>query len=153
MILTQEFQINSDRQSVWDTLMDVESVAACMPGLEEVTPVDETTFQVRIKVAVGPIKAKFGGLVKIVETDPPDRMKVTADWKDRITKSKAQVTAEIELVDADDGQVTCRIKTNIGIIGALGKFGHGVAQKKADEITADFAECLREKIKARAGEQ
>jgi hypothetical protein len=152
MILNQEFNMKADRQMVWDFFMDIESVAACMPGLEEVSQAGELSYQVRIKVTVGPIKARFGGLVTIVETEPPGRLKVTADWKDRITKSKAQVTAEVELVDLGDGLVRCQITTNVGIVGALGKFGHGVAQKKADAITAEFAACLRSRLEPQAAE-
>lgn len=143
MILIQEFEVHAPRQAIWDFLLDEKRSGACMPGVEQVERIDEQTYQVRLSVKVGPIKARFGGQVMIVETQPPDSLKVTADWKDGNTSSKALVAANVELQESSEGVVTCRLTADIGLTGVLAKYGQGVAQKKANEINAAFAECIR----------
>lgn len=150
MILTQQFEVRAPRQALWDFLMDVKKVAACMPGVEAVEPLGDDNYQVRLGVKVGPIKASLGGQVAIVQIHPPQSMRVRADWKDANTGSKTQVQANIELAEASEGVVTCRLTADVSILGVLGKYGQGIADRKAAEINRAFAECVRATLEREA---
>lgn len=146
MIVSEEFQIRAPCQAVWDYFMDVNKVAACMPGVQSVEPLGNDTYRVAVGVKVGPIKADFSGQVAVLDKRPPAGFRVTADWKDRNTTSKTTVGADVELEDAGDGLVTCRLKADVAILGVLGKYGQGVAEKKAAEIRESFAACVRQAL-------
>ncbi len=143
MVIREQFQVRASRQAVWDFFMDVQKVAACMPGVQSVEPIGDNTYRVVISVKVGPIKADFSGQVAVIDPHPPTSFRVTADWKDRNTASKTQVAAGVELEELPDGTVTCRLKADVAILGVLGKYGQGIAEKKAAEIREAFSACLR----------
>ncbi len=143
MVITEQFQVRATRQVVWDYFMDVQKVAACMPGVQSVEPLGNQTYKVAVSVKVGPIKAAFSGQVAIVESHPPESFRVTADWNDQNTASKAQVAADVELVEGPGEVVTCRLKADVAILGVLGKYGQGVAIKKAAEIREAFSACVQ----------
>jgi hypothetical protein len=73
-------------------------------------------------------------------------MKIQMDGKDTITKSKIRVTATVELLEADGGVVSVVGKAEVDVLGALGKYGQGVADKKAAEVGAEFAEKMRAEV-------
>lgn len=153
MILTEEFDVRAPRQMVWDFLLDEKRVAACMPGVEYVERTDEQSYQVRLGVKVGPIQARFGGGVTIVESNPPESLRIRADWQDRITSSKTQVFADITLEESVEGVVACRLTADVAILGILGKYGQGIAEKKASEIKEAFAACVRASLEGDIGLQ
>jgi carbon monoxide dehydrogenase subunit G len=95
---------------------------------------------------IGPIKATFDGVLAIVEQRAPEAMRLQMDGKDTITGSKIRVAATVELTEAAEGLVTVVGKADVDVLGALGKYGQGVADKKAAEMSAAFADRLRAEL-------
>ena len=69
-ILGQQI-IAAPRQRVWDALNDQDTLKACLPGCELVERVSPEEFRVIIKTAIGPLKARFQGSLKITEAQAP----------------------------------------------------------------------------------
>lgn len=141
--INQEFTVQTSPQTLWDFLLNVEQVAACMPGVEQVEQVDERTYQARMSVRIGPIKATFSGDVEFVELHPPHKMEIRAVWHERYTSSKADVKGTVELHELAEGGVKCVVDVQAEVLGALGKYGQGIAQRKATEINESFSGCVR----------
>ena len=139
MIITQDFEIQGSQQEVWDLFMNAEQVAACMPGVEEVEKIGDKTYQAKMCVSIGPIKASFTGELKYADTQPIERIGVDSAWKEEVTSSKVDARIDIQLQDIGGGQVKIQVTVDAAILGTLGKYGQGVAEKKASEITKVFA--------------
>jgi carbon monoxide dehydrogenase subunit G len=60
---TQNAQIPVAREPLWEFLMDVPKVAQCLPGVESVSKIDDTTYQGLLKVRVGPIALNLAGKI------------------------------------------------------------------------------------------
>ena len=69
-ILGQQL-ISAPRQKVWDALNDPLILKACLPGCESVEQLSPEEFRVVIKTAIGPLKARFQGSLKISEAKIP----------------------------------------------------------------------------------
>ena len=141
--IEQKIEVRAPRAEVWALVSDMSRVAPCVPGVEKVEPLGDDRYHMRMGTKIGPIKAVFDGQVTFVEKRPPDFMQIQMDGKDAITKSKIRVTATVNLIDADEGLVTVIGKADIDVLGALGKYGQGVADKKAAELGAEFGDNLR----------
>lgn len=148
--IAQDIEVSGSSQDVWDFLMDVDQVAACMPGVESVEPAGDDTYQVQLSLRVGPIKPKFRGEVAFLEKKPTESMRVRLDWTDVVTKSKAKSEAEISLEEASDDRIIIHVNADVDVLGALSKYGQGVANKKATEIAETFGEEMRNRLKANA---
>ncbi len=145
--LQQQFAERASRQAVWGFLMDAPEVGRCMPGVQTVEPLDDTSYRVRLAVGIGPVQAKLAGKVTIAEIDPPARMLVRIDWKDGATDSKVGAQAEIRLEALPgDGQTSVLVDGQLSVLGALGKYGQPIANKKAAEITEAFAANVRARL-------
>jgi carbon monoxide dehydrogenase subunit G len=142
----QKFEVRAPRAEVWAFISDMNRVAPCVPGVEKVEAQADGKYHMRLSTKIGPIKATFDGLLTFVETRPPDGMRVQLDGKDTITGSKIRVAATVELSEAAEGVVTVVGKADVDVLGALGKYGQGVADKKAAELGAAFADKMRAEV-------
>ncbi len=144
--IEQKFDVRAPRQAVWDFLSDMSRAAACVPGVEKVEPLADDKYHLRLSMKIGPIKATFDGHVKFVEKRPPDLMRVQMEGKDTITGSKIRMSASVEIVQSGGGMVTVAGKGDVDVLGALGKYGQGVADKKVAEVAGEFAAAMRAQV-------
>ena len=61
MEMSGQHTIPAPRETVWEALNDPEVLKQCIPGCEEVNKTSDTSFDAKVSVKVGPVKAKFGG--------------------------------------------------------------------------------------------
>src|SRR5258708_5927092 len=64
------FDVPLPPAEAWPVLSDIRRIAPCMPGVELTEVVDETTYQGRFSVPLGPVALAFAGTVKLEEIDP-----------------------------------------------------------------------------------
>jgi carbon monoxide dehydrogenase subunit G len=139
----QKFDIRASRAEVWAFISDMNRVVPCVPGVEKIEALADEKYKMRMTTRIGPIKATFDGVLTFVEKRPPQAMRLQMDGKDILTGSKIRIAATVDLVETAEGMVTVVGKADVDVLGALGKYGQGVADKKAAEMGAQFAETLR----------
>src|SRR5918911_526085 len=102
MIFEDKTTIHAPAPKVWAFLLDPDCIAACMPGVQNVTRVDDRTFDAAIAASVGPISGKFTFRAHIVESNPPTEMAAQIDGQDSVTKSPltAQMAMTLDPVGA-----------------------------------------------------
>ncbi len=61
MIFTQSCIISAGREAVWDFLMNMENVARCLPGVEDISQVDDETYNGTLRLKIGPIALALQG--------------------------------------------------------------------------------------------
>ena len=59
MKLEQSFEVRAPLERVWETLIDIERVAPCLPGAEITEAADDGTYRGTFSVRLGP---DHGGL-------------------------------------------------------------------------------------------
>jgi len=141
MDLSGEYVIPADRRKVWDALNDPEVLRACIPGCEtlEMTGPNEMTATVVTKI--GPVKAKFGGTVRLANIDPPNGYTIEGEGKGGIA-GFAKGGADVRLEDAGAGtKLTYTARAQVG--GKIAQLGSrlidSTAKKLADEFFGHFA--------------
>jgi carbon monoxide dehydrogenase subunit G len=150
MLIEQTFVINAPAQQVWDFLFDIPRMSACMPGVEKVEQVDDQTYQGTLKVKVGPIAAQFGGKVTLLEVEAPHRMLAKAEGTDARTASLVSATFGSTLKPLTDDSTEVAYQVDVAVRGLLGRYGQGVMREVAKGMTARFARCVEETLKAAA---
>ena len=148
MLIRQTFQVRAPLDTVWEFLNDPPRIGRLMPYVEEVTLTADNVYSVKVCPKIGPIKPQFVGSVEICEVIPPQKMLLQLDWRDKITGSKVGAPGEVVVSERPDDSVEVAVEIKITILGALGKFGQPIAEKKASEITQVFAERVRAELEA-----
>lgn len=129
-------------ERVWEFLMDPQRLAACVPGVEEVTRVDDRTFDGVISATVGPMSGKFQLRATIVDTVPPHRMTARMEGTDSVTKS--QLVSDVVMTLTPEGARTgYRYESTVQIKGRLAILGEMVLRATASLILEEFARRLQ----------
>jgi carbon monoxide dehydrogenase subunit G len=151
VILDQKVVVQAAPDKVWDFLMDIPAVSACVPGVESFEKVDDDTFLGALKVKVGPIAIRLNGKVIVTERDRENfRSRMDMQAAEKRLNSAVSAHASLTLVPLSATETEIRIHTESSIMGKLGEFGQAVMRRKADQIVGEFAKNMATAIGATA---
>jgi carbon monoxide dehydrogenase subunit G len=141
--------VGGRREDLWDFLMDIPRVAACIPGVEDVSEIDPDQYRGTLGLRVGPIKIRFEGRINVTERDRENwRAIMEAEGTDKGASGKVKATITLRLNQIAPDQTEILMGTQASILGRLGEFGQPVMRKKADELMKEFAKRLSGAIEA-----
>lgn len=136
MKLTHSFVAPAPAEEVWETLIDPERVAPCLPGAS-LTSVDGKTFTGEVKVKLGPVQLLYRGSGEFVEIDPVLRRAVLkAAGKD--TRGNGTASALVTFQVGDEVVV----ETDLSITGRPAQLGRGLFAEVSGKLVDQFAEHL-----------
>jgi carbon monoxide dehydrogenase subunit G len=146
MKFENEFGVDAPADQVYDTLLDLERVAPCMPGAEVLERIDDDSYKVRIKVKLGPISMQYRGQVEIIERDPEARRAVM-NARATETRGQGMANARVQVSVLEGGQSTKgTIETDVQLTGKAAAMGQGVIQDVSASLVKTFAANLEEML-------
>ena len=146
MILEGKIAAEVPAVTIWNFLMDIDRFASCLPGLEQVTQIDERTFDGVVGATVGPISGKFAFRSTIVDSAPPSRMVVQTDGADSVTHSAVSATLTVTLGEVSENHTEMTYRADIAINGRLAILGDMVLRATSALVLEEFARRLKEKL-------
>ena len=139
MELEHSFTVPADIDTAWNTLLDVERIAMCMPGATLIS-VEGDTFKGEVKIKLGPITMVFGGTASFVDKDVANhRLVINASGSETKGTSTAQATVTTQLVAESPTLTRVDVNTDLAITGKPAQFGRGVMSDVAGRIIGQFA--------------
>jgi uncharacterized protein len=147
--LEQSFDVRAPVERVWETLIDIERVAPCLPGAEITEAGDDGTYRGTFSVRLGPTTAAYRGELKMRELDE-DARRVVMDASGQDKRGQGSAKATIVSTMREEGDLTrVDVATDFTITGRLARFGRGgMIQDISNRLLKDFAECLQQRIEA-----
>lgn len=147
MIVDQTVAVAASAERAWSVLMDIPTVATCVPGVEKVEQTAEDTWAGVIGVKVGPIGVKLEGAVRIAERDDAAHTaRFDIEATDKRIRGAVNAKTTLSLRSLEDGTSELVMHTDASILGKLGQFGQAVLRKKSDQLLGEFATCLGAKL-------
>jgi carbon monoxide dehydrogenase subunit G len=149
MKLQHSFEVRAPVERVWETLVDVERVAPCLPGAEISEDGEDGTYRGSFSVRLGPTTAAYRGELSLEELDEQARRVVMrASGQDKRGQGSAKAT--IVSTMHSEGDVTrVDVETDFTITGRLARFGRGgMIEDISNRLLRDFVDCLQQKIEA-----
>ena len=70
MKVVEEFVVQETPERLWEFFEQIERVARCMPGVEDVEVIDADNSNLRVTQSLGPMSATFDLKMKITEREP-----------------------------------------------------------------------------------
>ncbi len=139
--------ISAPRDKVWATLTDMEFVAACAPGLENMEVVEaDKKFRASGSVGLGNLKVSFTGDIEFVTLEAPHR----AVLKGRGTApgSAVEGTAEMRLSDDSEGGTLLDWTADINVLGTIASLASRMMGSVTQKLTAEFFGCVKQRIES-----
>lgn len=150
MILTHEFAVEGDLETVWRMLLDLERVAGCLPGATIRATEDEGRFEGEMKVKMGPMTVTYDGSASLVEVDETAHRAVISL---RAREAKGQGTALATVtnrVEQEGSRVRVRAETDLQVTGPQARFGRAIMEDVGNRVLGEFAKRLEAEIAAPA---
>jgi carbon monoxide dehydrogenase subunit G len=147
--LEQSFEVRAPVERVWETLIDIERVAPCLPGAEITESGDDGTYRGTFSVRLGPTTAAYRGELHMQEVDESARRVVmSASGQDKRGQGSAKATI-VSTMHEEGDLTSVDVETDFTITGRLARFGRGgMIQDISNRLLKDFAECLQQRIEA-----
>jgi carbon monoxide dehydrogenase subunit G len=133
--------VSPDR--VWAFVMDVPSMAKCIPGCDGVEDLGNNTYKAVVKLKVGPIGLALASEISIVEKDETNRTAaLRVEAADKRVGGAVKATMSMKLTPEGDG-TKLEVVTDANVMGRIGDFGQPMIRKKADQTLQEVAANLR----------
>ena len=148
MLLTNEFVVAADVDTVWRHLLDMEEVAECVPGAKVEEFVPPNTYRGKIRLKIGPMTVEYRGEAMLLEVDD-DARRATIQMKAREARGQGSALATVRNSLASvPGGTRVRAETELEITGPQAQFGKGVLEDVGGRILEEFTVRLERRIAA-----
>ncbi|MBV9164615.1 MAG: SRPBCC family protein [Solirubrobacterales bacterium] len=153
MKVQEQFVVAEPASTVWEFFEQVDRVARCVPGVEDVTVVDDQNSRVRVTQAVGPMSATFDMKMRITARERGRSMEFTGVGRSvRGAAGNVRSTNRVQLEEAENGSTRVLLESDVALGGMLGSVGQKVVAKQASVVTKAFAEALEQELSGGPGE-
>ena len=146
MKIEETFSGNAPIERAWRFIMNPGQVAPCIPGCCDVEILGENNYRANVKLAVGPIKPNFNVTVEITAQQAPNFAATLTRGEEGGKASMVTANSELRLKPVNGEQTEVNYKSEVSIVGRLGKFGLGIMKKKAKAVGEEFAENFRARL-------
>ena len=121
MEMTGQQVVPLPQSRTWDALNDTAVLKSCIPGCETLEQVADNQYQLTMTSRIGPVSARFKGLMTLENMDPPRGYTMTFEGQGGVAgfaKGQAAVTLE---ENAEGTVLSYSVKAMIG--GKLAQLG------------------------------
>lgn len=146
MIIEGGFTVKAPLRKLWDTLFDVQALAACLPGTEKIEQLDDKTYDVTINQKVGIVKVTMRGKQVLTKVEEPSHLELEGEAEDLAKLGRMKDKVTIDLKDLGAGEVQISYKIDVSLVGKLAMFGDRIMRSKANEVEKDFVKLLQAKL-------
>ena len=147
MKLSGSYQINLEKQKVWEALNNPEILKQSIPGCEEFKKNSNTEFTATATNKIGPFNASFTGEIEIKNVDAPNSYTIEGSGNSPV--GFASGSAKVKLENSNGGtKLIYEVNANVG--GKIAQVGSRLidmtAKKMADIFFGKFSDLVSEQI-------
>ena len=146
MKLSGSYQINLEKQKVWEALNNPEILKQSIPGCEDFKKNSATEFTATATNKIGPFNATFTGDIQLKDINAPNSYTIEGSGNSPV--GFANGVAKVKLEDSEGGtKLIYEVEANVG--GKIAQVGSRLidmtAKKMADIFFGKFSELVSPK--------
>ena len=143
MDISATYVFDAPAEKVWNTLMDPQALAACVPGCQSLEPIGDNEYQAVVNVGVGPVRGNFNAKVSITEANPFQSYRLSLSGNSNIGFGSGDSLVTLEEAD---GRTTVRVETQAQAGGTVVRVGQRMMESVARGLLDRFFSCLQETV-------
>ena len=144
MEITGTQTIPAPRDVVWAALNNPEVLKKCLPGCESVEATTPEEFKVVVVTAIGPLRARFNGVLRMSEINAPESCLMVFEGQGgAVGFAKGSATVTLKAV-AEGTELNYAAKAQIG--GKLAQVGSRLIDSVAKKMSDDFFKAFRKQL-------
>lgn len=137
MELSESVTILKDRATVWAALNDPEVLGKAIPGCQQIALETPEQMTVTLLLKVGPIKARFNGLVALSNVVAPESYVLSGEGKGGVA-GFAKGGAEVRLEEAGPDATVLHYAAKADVGGKLAQLGSRLLDSTAKKLARQF---------------
>jgi carbon monoxide dehydrogenase subunit G len=148
MRIENSFDVPLSVDDTWRTLLDIPSVAPCIPGVE-LTDVVDGVFRGIGRVKLGPVQLALKGEASLADVDETVHMAtVKGRGRDEKGRGATEASVQFKLVSKAPNVTTVSTVSDIQLSGMIAQYGRasGLISEVAAQIVSQFAANLSRKL-------
>jgi len=135
MKLSGSYQINLEKQKVWEALNDPDILKKTIPGCEKFVKNSETEFTATATNKIGPFNASFTGDIELKDLNPPHSYKITGSGNSPVGFANGEALVTLENFEGGT-KLTYTVEANVG--GKIAQVGSRLIDMTAKKMTDIF---------------
>ncbi|MEM0908602.1 MAG: carbon monoxide dehydrogenase subunit G [Pseudomonadota bacterium] len=136
---------------VYAALNDIEVLKASIPGCEELIQTSDDQLEALVAMKVGPVKARFKGVVTLDRTGAPERFALSGEGNGG-PAGMAKGGAEVALSPGPDGEGTnLSYHAKADVSGKIAQLGSRLIDATAKRLSKQFFESFAAEMESRMG--
>lgn len=147
MKLQNDFLVDAPLDKTWDTLLDIERVATCLPGATLESDGADGVYRGSMSMRLGPMTLSYKGTARMAEVEE-DEHAATIEVQAKELKGQGTASARIRnrLEPGANGATHVVVETDLNITGRPAQFGRGIMEDVAGKMLGDFAKRLEGEV-------
>jgi uncharacterized protein len=144
MKVSGSYTMKASREAVWQRLLDPDSLAGCIPGVEKLEKTGENEYDMAMTVGIGPIRGTFDGKVRLSNINEPTDYQMYVEGSGRPGFVKG--TGTVRLTDGDDGATDIEYDGDVEVGGRAGAVGQRMLPSMSKRMIDGFFRCVEQQI-------
>lgn len=136
------YSFNVGQRKLWDTLLDPDVLASCIPGCQAFEPVGDDRYEVSLRIGLGAISGSYKAKVAVVDKDEPNKYTMRVDGKGSGTTIKGE--GAITLIENEGGS-EARFEGDARVTGIIARVGQRLMGGASKAMIDQFFDCIKAK--------
>lgn len=137
MDITSQQALPVSQAIAWEALNDIAMLQAAIPGCESITPTEPDHYDVAITAAIGPVKAKFKGKLRIEDKQAPTGYSIHFEGQGGAAgHGKGHASVKLEATGPHQTMLHYTAHATVG--GKIAQLGSRLVDMAAQKMAADF---------------
>ncbi len=148
MELTNQQTLPVGQAQAWEALNDIGLLQSAIPGCDGITPTGEHQYEVLLTAAIGPVKAKFKGKLKLENLQPPTSYTLRFDGQGGAA-GHGKGHADIRLESTGPRTTVLHYTAHATVGGKIAQIGSRLVDMAAQKMANDFFAAFNTKLQER----
>ena len=140
------YRFDAARESVWDALLNPDTLAACVPGCQKLEPTGEDAYEIALNVGVGAIRGAYQGTVTVAAKSHPDSYRMLVEGRGAGGTVRGDVL--LTFSSSQDGTVVTLVG-DVQVTGVVTRVGQRLMGSASRMLMNQFFDCMKSRIDAR----
>ena len=146
MHIEGSYEFDSERQLVWDVLMDIDVLGSIIPGSKGLSEIGENKYQSKLAARIGPVNGKFEANFELTDIMAPESYGLIVDGKGPAGHVSGAGTIRLE---AKNGGTVMHYAGDAKIGGKIAAIGQRLLDVAARQIAKQALKKLSKQVEAR----
>ena len=152
MELKGRHRVNATPATLWNMLMDTETLSKIVPGISRLEKTADNSYNSILEIKMGPVSGSFTGNLQMENIEEQKGFTLLVQQNSSI--GNANATMKIELIPVSANEAEVAFDGDIQVSGLLASLGQSILGSAANMLTKQFfANLAHELAKHQATQQ